>query len=335
MHLNPSVISQQAGQNLSRVSYCPKKLMLIHQGVVFAVTLLLTALTFYIDGMLDDMGGLSAMGQQAVWSTVQVMLELAVLIFLPLWQISLVYVAMKWNRGETADTGDLLQGLRRFGAVLRLRLIEGIFFLVLALAVCNIGSVLFVLTPFSDELLETMKPVLEQMEDPMQSELTVAPELMEQIMEKSLPLLVFCGVLCAVAFVLVFYRIRFADYGVMEGKGAIRSLLESVRCTHKNVLQVAKVDLFFWWFYLLQLLCVAVSYYGDTLLPMVGISLPFSADVSYFVFYILGALVQLLLVWLFQARVSTAYAGAWQALSEDTPEAKNPAGEKFNWEQRY
>ena len=324
MRLNPSALSRRAGHTLSQVSYSPGKLMLIHEGVVLAVTLLLTALTFYINEQTANMGGLSAMGQQAVWSTVQAVLELAVLIFLPLWQIGLVYVGLKWVRGENAAPGDLLQGLRRWGPAIRLRLLEAVLFFALAMAISNIATILFFLTPFSDDLLEVMKPLVEQMEDPMQTELTITPELTARIMEKSLPLLILCGVLCAVVFVFVFYRIRFADYGVMSGKGAIRSLVDSVHCTRKNALQVAKVDLFFWWFYLLQILS-GVLRVGDTLLAYMGISLPVSAEVGYFLFYILGGLAQLALMWRFRAQVATAYAAAYEVLEQTPAPEKKPA----------
>lgn len=324
MRFFPKALYHRAGTSLSQVQYPPKKLALIHEGVGLGVTLLLTAVNFYIDQQMTDMGGLSAMGQQALWSTVQAMLQLAIMVFLPLWQISLVHMALKWVKGETAVPGDLLVGLRRFGPVLRLRLLEGVCLLILAMAVCNIGSILFLLTPFSDELLEVMKPVLEQMENPAQAELTITPELTAQIMEKSMPLMVFCGLLCGVMFVLVFYRIRFADYGILSGKGAVRSLIDSIRCTRKNALQVAKVDLYFWWFYLLQLLCAALRI-GDVLLNELGVQLPISADSAYFLFYILGGLAQLALMWQYRARTETVYAAAYILLEDPAvPEKKPP-----------
>ncbi len=316
MRVSPSVLYNRAGESL-RVQYSPKKLILIYEGVGVGVNLLLMVLNYFIDAQVANTGGLSAMGQQAIWSTVQAVLELAVLIFLPLWQMGLVFVALKWSRGETATPYDLRQGLRRYGAVLRLRVLEGIVFIALAVVIGNVASILFLLTPLSDELLVALAPIMEQLEDPMQAELALTPEVMAQLLEKALPLLIFCGVLYAVVVVFVFYRIRFADYGLMEGKGAFRSLIDSFRYTRKNALQVAKVDFFFWWFYLLQILCTVLSV-GDWLLTALGAELPISADGAYFLFYILGSLVQMALMWHWGARVATTYALTYGELEQNT-----------------
>ena len=317
MRLNPSLLHNRAGESLANAQYSPKKLILIHEGVGMAVSLLLMVLNLLIDGHIAGMGGLSALGQQAIWSTVQAVLELAVLIFLPLWQIGLVFVACKWNRGENAAPYDLRQGLRRWGPVLRLRVLECIVFFAVAVVIGNVASILFLLTPLSDELLLALAPIMEQMQDPMQAELALTPEVMAQLMGKAMPLLIFCGVLYAVALIFVFYRIRFADYGLMAGKTALRSLIDSVRYTKKNALQVAKVDFFFWWFYLLQILC-ALLQSGDVLLGLAGVTLPFSADVAYFLFFIVGALAQVALMCQYNARVATTYARTYEELEQNT-----------------
>jgi hypothetical protein len=124
-------------------------------------------------------------------------------------------------------------------------------------------------------------------------------------------------------FVYIFYRVRFADYGVMNGKGAFRSLMDSFRYTHKKNLQVAKVDLYFWWFYLLQVLC-ALLQMGDTLLTAAGAELPISADGAYFLFYILGGLAQLVLMWRFYAPVATTYAATYEVLEHAPAPEKKP-----------
>ena len=323
MRLNPSALYRRAGNTLSRLPDSPKKIVLIYEGVALGITLLLAVLSFYINERIANMGGLSALGQQAIWSTVQAVLELAVMIFLPLWQMGLVYVSLKWVRGENATANDLLQGVRRFGPVLRLRLLELFLFAVLAMAISNVASIIFLLTPFSNELIEAMKPLLEQMEDPTLTELTFTPEQMAELMEKAMPLMILCGVLFAVVFVFAFYRIRFADYGVMDGKGAFRSLIDSFHYTHKKSLQVAKVDLYFWWFYLLQVLC-ALLQMGDTLLTAVGVELPISVDGAYFLFYILGGLALLVLQWRCYAPVATTYAETYEILERSPAPEKKP-----------
>ncbi len=315
MRVNPSFLHNRAGENLSRTSYSPKKLILIYEGVTLGVSLLLMVINYCINAQLANMGGLSAMGQQAIWSTVQAVLELIVMVFLPLWQMGLVFVAMKWARGDNATTDDLWQGLRRWGPVVRLRLLELAVFVLLAVVIGYTASVLYLMTPFSDELVAVMEPLMEQMENPLQAEFTITPEMIEQFMDKGMPLMIFSGVLYAGAIVFVFYRIRLADYGVMSGKGAFRSLIDSVRYTNRHTLQLAKTDLFFWWFYLIQIICAALQM-GDVLLGLAGVTLPVSADVAYFLFYIVGGLIQLVLMWYCRAGVETTYASVYAQLEQ-------------------
>lgn len=315
MRVNPSFLHNRAGENLSRTSDNPKKLILIHEGVGFGVYLLLMVITYAINAKIANMGGLSALGQQAIWSTAQAVLELLVLVFMPLWQIGMVFMALKWARGESATSDDLWQGLRRWGAVVRLRLLEMVVFLALAIAIGYTASVLFMMTPLSNDLLEVMAPIMEQMENPLQAELNITPEMMEQFLQKGMPLLVFCGVLYVAAIVFVFYRIRLADYGVMDGKGAFRSIIDSVRYTNRHTLQLAKTDLYFWWFYLVRIVCYLIAV-GDVLLDLLGVQLPFSAHIAYFLFYIVGSLIELAVMWQCKAGVETTYALVYTQLEQ-------------------
>ena len=108
----------------------------------------------------------------------------------------------------------------------------------------------------------------------------------------------------------------------MEGTSATKALAHSIRLTRKKSLRLFKVDLHFWWFYLLQALCLVVCY-ADALLPKLNISLPFSEDGSFFLFYVLGTVGQGVLLWLCQGRRLTTYAFAYQAFDE-TPELPLP-----------
>ena len=53
---------------------------------------------------------------------------------------------------------------------------------------------------------------------------------------------------------------------------------------------------------------------GDLVLPWLGITLPFSADVAWFVFFFLGMLAQLAVYWYGRSYVQTTYAVAYEVL---------------------
>ena len=81
----------------------------------------------------------------------------------------------------------------------------------------------------------------------------------------------------------------------------------------KNRMNLFKVDLSFWWFYLLQALTVLVAY-GNELLPLMGVELPWSGKVSYFVVLILCYGGQLALFWWKCNEVQLTYAACYEAL---------------------
>ena len=70
----------------------------------------------------------------------------------------------------------------------------------------------------------------------------------------------------------------------------------------RNRLALFRLDLSFWWYYLAQFLLTALCY-GDVILQAMNVSLPFNADVAFFVFYIAALLAQFALFCLFENKV--------------------------------
>ena len=70
----------------------------------------------------------------------------------------------------------------------------------------------------------------------------------------------------------------------------------------------------FWWYWGLQLLCGLLAF-GDVLLPMMGVALPFGADTALLLFYGLQLAASLAVAWLWRAPVETAYALAYDTLT--------------------
>ena len=306
--LQSKLLRKQARSLLQTIPYRPKKLVLIHTGVSLGASLLLSILSYVLNLGIGQTGGLSGIGLRSVLASAQAVLELGVSLVLPFWNVGLLFAALRWANGENATPTHLLQGFRRFPALLGLSFVQGGLYLVLGMAVFYISSSLFLLTPYSDALMAQLAPLMEEGSADL-----LAAELMEAAGTSAIPLLALAAVLFAVVAIPMFYRLRFAPYAIMEGHGTVRSMVHSVRITKGSVLQLIKLDLSFWWFYLLQALTVALCY-GDQILPALGITLPLSADLGFFLFYVLGIVTQLLLLWQCQARVSTAYCLAYRML---------------------
>ncbi len=314
--LQPAALRRQGADLAQSSPYNPKRLVLLHTAVALGLALLITALNYILNLQIADTGGLAGLPLRTVLSTVQAVLELALVVALPFWEIGLLFAALNWTSGNPASPRDFWQGFRRAGSVLALRLITGVVFFILSFAAVNLCSTIFLFTPWAKPLLEMIEPILSQAAvNPQQASQLLTPEVLAQAARASIPLLILSAALFAAIAIPLFYRLRFAKFAVVSGAGGLRGIMHSVRLTQGNRLRIFQLDLSFWWFYLLQALCLVISY-GDTLLPLVGITLPISEGGAFFLFYILGAACQGLLLWQYQAKVLTAYCLAYNQLSQ-------------------
>ena len=319
MTLHPSFLRRQANEQLRQISYDPKKLVLLHTAVALGASLAIALLNYVCDLLIAGTGGLSGMGMRSILSTLQAVLTNGLNFAFPFWNMGLIYSALRWYSENNATPKDLLQGFRRFGAVLGLEIITGILFLILGFVLFQISSVLFMLTPFSASFIALLEPMLQN--GGLQSEALPSEEALMAMGESLLPLLIVFGVLYLAVSVVVFYRLRFARYALMEGMGAVRATIHSFRITKKQSLGVFRLDLSFWWFYLLQILTVAISY-GGFLLEFLGFTLPIPQEESYLIFLGLSNVCQCALLWQYQSHVSATYCLAYRVLSDrlDAPE---------------
>lgn len=317
MTLHSAALRQRADKQLDFAAYSPRRLVLIHTAASLGTSLLLTLFNLLFSYMIAGTSGLSGMGIRSLLQTFQAVLELAVTVALPFWNIGLVRAALCWARSELAAPPSLLEGFRRFRSVAGVKLLTGAVFLAICIAVSYVGTALFLLTPFAGKLTAALTPIIEEA-GYISPDLLLTDETIAQIGSAAVPLFIFLGALFAAVAIPVWYRVRFADFAVMDGSRSLVSLLKSFRITKKNALQVFKIDLSFWWFYLLQALSVVLCY-GDSILASLGITLPMSAEAAYILFYALGIVCQGLLLWRCQAQVSATYALAYESLSADTP----------------
>ena len=315
MTLHFADLRREADLRLATAPYSPRQLVLIHTAISLGASLLVGLLNLLFFQMIANTGGLSGLGTRSLLQTAQATLELAVTILLPFWNVGLVRASLCWARGETAEFPSLLEGFRRFRSVLGVKLLMGAIFLAICMAVSYIGTMLFMFTPFAGGLMEALDPIVQEAGS-LDPEVLLADETIAQIGSAAIPLMIFLGILFAALAIPAWYRMRFADFAVMDGNRSMFSLLQSFRITKKRALEVFRIDLRFWWFYVLQALCVALCY-GDTILNSLGIQPPISAEVCYVLFYAVGLIAQGILLWYYQAQVSATYALAYEQLAAD------------------
>ncbi len=294
-------------RSLENASYNPRKLALIHAGVSLAFSLILTVLQFVLERGIDSTGGLSGIGLRTVLSTAQMVLSTAGLLLLPFWEIGFFRASMHIARGEPATPATLLEGLRRIMPVMRLFLLQFVMYFGLILLCSNVASMIYMLTPFSQELTDQLMPLVS---DPVQLEQAFAnSDFINQLLPLLIPMYIILALVFGALAIPLFYRFRLSQFVIMDDPkvGALAAMRISNHMMKNNCVSLFKLDLHFWWFYLAQVLLAAVAWL-DVLLPMVGISLPINADVSFFLFYIVQIFLSLLLAWQCTAGIQTTYA---------------------------
>lgn len=311
--LQVSDLHQHSRNRLQEVPGDPKKLVLIHTVIALGSSFLLAVITYLFDRLIEGTGGLGGMGLRSILTTARDVLNQIVLIGLPFWQMGIYYAALHWTKGEQANFGSLLQGFHRFGSVLGLLLLRSIIYIALLFAVANISTIIFMLTPFSGPLTDLLVPTSDQAAMQEQLEALMTPEGLETFFRAASPLFIIFGVLYAVVAIFLFYRLRFADFAVMDGIAAVRAILKSFTTTKGHCLQVLKIDLSFWWFYVLQALSVVISNMG-TILLLLNVPLPVPDIAAALVFNALGAVSQAVLLWQYEGHRITVYGLAYRTL---------------------
>lgn len=323
-------LKNAAKESLSSASYDPKKIILIHTGAVLLLSLVLTVINIILQQQIEGTGGLSGLGTRSVLSTIQSLLQLAQAILLPFWNMGLITAAIKISRNQRAEPDTLLAGFRRFGPVLRCQLLKGLIIAGVMIGACYAATLLFLLTPLANPLMEALEPMLraDASMDPMLVLDSIDPATM-------IPLYAIVALLCCLLVLPVAYRYRMADYILMDGarRGALHALGISRIMLRGHRVTLFKLDLSFWWYYLLEALALAVGY-GDLILPMLGIRLPVSGTAAAFLFFLLYLLCTLAIQYFARDRVAVTYAKAYDALLQTMPPQPMPNQRSRGWNQQ-
>lgn len=312
--MNPKAIRQSAGRKL-QIDPDSKRIALIYAAIVTIFSLVCTLLSWSCQMGIERNTGLSARTTRAMLESGQMLLSLVSTVVLPFLQVGFLFAALSYAKDETVTTDALKEGFRRWGPVLRLM---GLMFLVITAisVICLYAAfTVFMISPFSDSLAAQMETL---MQDPQAY--VAMEETMQQLNDLMMPhmkwILAIFGVLFLGLGIPALYRCRISEYALMDnGKGAFAALKDSIKLTRGHVWDMLKLDLSFWWFFLLQAV-IAVVAYGDQILPAVGVQLPIHEDVLFWAFYGVSMLGQFLITWLFSLRYQTAVGLLYLRLKE-------------------
>ena len=304
---------EKARLSLQTAAYSPAKLALIHTAAAAALGLLITVINYFLNQNMGP-GGLAGMDTRAVLQTVQMVLSTGMMVVTPFWAVGLVYTMLQVARQDDAHPQSLLEGFRRFGAVLRFVLLQGALYFAVIMVCLNVATMLFTFTSLSNEAYAQLEAMATDANFVLDTEALMA------LLPTLIPAYVIFGILFCVLAIPLFYRFRMAQYVLMDQKntGALAALVLSARMMKGHRLELFRMDLSYWWYYLLQVV-IAVAAYLDVLLPALGITLPLSQDALLFGSFGVYLVLQLGFAYSCMAPVQTAYGCAYDILKAQMP----------------
>lgn len=313
-------LKDTAGQRLE-TARDEKKIILLYSGITLAASLLVTLICYCLDLQIAQSGGLSRMGTKAVLSTLDQLLPMLLNIALLCVELGFLACMIRISRGLYTSVQTLRAGLPRFWAMIRANLLLLLRYFVVAVGCFYLADLIFALTPLSNTAMELLAAISASA-DP--SALILDETVALQLLESMIPMLVIFCILFAAVIIPMTYRYRMVNYILLDKPqiGAASALRESKQMMYHNRSALFKLDLSFWWYYLLMGVANLICY-GDVLLPLVGITLPVSEDLNYFLWYGLYLAALFGIYYGFRNKVGVTYALAYDAVK---PKEKDSGG---------
>lgn len=322
---NRRKLKQEAAASLSFSPSDYKRLITIHVGLSLAVSFVISVLQYVLDQMIGETGGLGGLGTRAMLETVQSALQLGQSVALPFWQFGWLCTMIAVCRQENVSFDTLLTGFRRFGPYLRLTLLQVAIYFVLGMAASYGATTIFMMTPWATPMMDLFAQATEE-----SLNTDALYTALDGVMAESLlPLMLIFAAVFLLFAAPVFYRLRFAPYCLADdpsGK-ALTAIKKSIAITRRNAFAIFRLDLSFWWFYVLDLLIVVIAYL-DLLLTAAGITLPGPSWLGYFGTLAVYGVVQLLLYRWRKPYLDATYVKAYESLLTDRPVHKP---QNFPW----
>lgn len=301
-----------------------KAIILSYTAVVMGLAVAVTLVNFLLGLQIDQLGGLGSMGMRSTLSAVQNLLPILRTVVTICLELGYMAAMLRIARGQYASTKTLRLGFDRFWPLLRLTVLKALIFLGLGLGCTYLVSFLFMLSPWSDDAMALVVPLLE-------SGAVLDENTYLQLLPAMRPVFLMMVVVYGAVAIPVAYQYRMAEYVLIDrpALGALAVLRESRRILRGSRFRLFRLDVSFWWYYL-ALPVTGLVCYGDVLLPLVGVTFPWSDTVSYFLFLALSLAAEAAVYYFLRNRVETTYALAYDAVRPPEKQEGVVLGNIFN-----
>lgn len=299
-----------------RLSQSPSQqnIVVIYAALVLGLTALVTVTSHILGLQIDNYGGLSNLGKRTMLSSIQSMLPMAQSLLTMCLDLGYLAAMLRIARGMYTSPQTLRLGFDRFWLLLRCSIFKGLIMTAVMFSSLYFGVMIYMLTPFSKSAVEIIAPILSQT-SMLNTQIVIDDATYALLMEAMLPAFGICGILLLVLGLPVLYNYRMAEYVIIDkpAVGALAALGESKKMMRGNRMQLLKLDVSLWWYYLASAAAMVICY-GDALLPMLGIKLPVSETVAYFLFYGLYLVASFGVHFFLRNRAEVCYALAYDAV---------------------
>ncbi|MBR2047425.1 MAG: DUF975 family protein [Oscillospiraceae bacterium] len=317
--LNGKNLRRTAGELVSAPGSPARRLVLIHTGLVVVLNLVVSWLNLLLNEKIGTTGGLSGMGLRSVLETMQTLLSYFTTLFVPFWSAGFLRAMIQLSRSQETGPRDLLLSFRRFGRIISRSLLEMVILLGLCVGLTYLVTNVFLLTPFARDFLTVMNS-LGDVNTLLLPDGSLNLELLpvEQLIPTMIPMFIMYFLAFLPAYAFLNYQFRMTLFLLVEGidRSAPASFFASARLMKGHKWQMLKLDLHFWWFYVLEMLLTCVLYL-DLILPALGIALPVNADAAFFITIALYGILELGLHYWKKPQVDLTYALAYDAIFQE------------------
>lgn len=312
-------LKNTAAQRLSSAPQA-KNIVLAYGGITIGLAALVTVVNYMAGTEVSNFGGLSNIGIRAFFSAIQSFLPMVQSVLLLCLDVGYRNATLRISREQYASARSLKMGFDRFWLLIRVSLMQTCVYIGIIMLSIYLAIQIFLITPFSREIVELAAGMANSGDAvAMMDEATYLAAS-----KAIIPLFPIWGIVFLPLFLPVFYQYRLTTYLLIDNPKMrpFAIMHQSRQLMKRNRFAMFRLDVSMWWYYLLSAIA-SVACYGDVLLPMLGITFPWSETTGYFLFYGVYLVLELLLCYLFLNRVSVTYALAYQSLC---PEKKEDSG---------
>lgn len=270
----------------------------IHSAVAVGASVLVMLLNEVINNITPG-GGIRNMNLHSLLATIQVVVQLAVSIGLIFWNVGLINGALCFTKNQSVELSSFMEGFRRFGPVLICRLFRTLYLFAGWMLGSFLGAFAVSFLPMPGFVMRDVEAFdLEGfMENPIYDFPTGIWVLFGCYLAVSL-------IIAALLTIPKLYSLRLSEYCLFTIPNAgIRSPSISRMMMRKNRMELFRLDLSFWWYYLADLII--------TLLPVAGLLITFpgmAIEVSSVLFSFGALALRIVLYGLAKPKISACYA---------------------------